>query len=239
MLPPIASELHRSLRERERRALDAWLRKRLCCDRESLFSSFSSESPRRLAAEGALWCRPRAADRTALAFHLGGMRPCLRLTRQVARSTRSRAPSSRTTTSMPPPAMGLAAHRGMARWSAALALAHSPSPSPEQLAVLLTNHPIYSQLNGAELAVEHIDPTTQHDASFYRLHKQVLLTITMAEAQPVILLTTDCPAHYSLLTAHCSLLTTHLLLQLTTCSGRARPTRTQPSELCSSCSPSC
>ena len=130
--PPLAQ------RAREK-ALDAWLRKRLCCDQESLFSSFSSESPRRLAAEGALWCRPRAADRTALAFHLGGMRPCLRLTRQVARSTRSRAPSSRTTTSMPPPAMGLAAHRGMARWSAALALAHSPSPSPEQLAVLLTH----------------------------------------------------------------------------------------------------
>ena len=64
------------------------------------------------------------------------------------------------------------------------------------------------------MAVEHIDPTTQHDASFYRLHKQVLLTITMADAQPVILLTTDCPAHYSLLTAHCSLslLTVHLLL---------------------------
>ena len=91
------------------------------------------ESPRRLAAEESLQRRSAACPephRAALACHLGGTRPCLRLTRRVARSTRSRAPSSRTTTSMPPPAMGLAAHRGTARWSAALALAHCPRPMP-------------------------------------------------------------------------------------------------------------
>ena len=163
-------------------------------------------APSTLAAEESLQRRSGASDCTALAFHLGGMRPCLRLTRRVARSTRSRAPSSRTTTSMPPPAMGLAARRGTARWSAALALAHhSPSPSPEQLAVtnlltiLLTNllaaqwrrvggrahrpddaarRELLSAAQAGLLTGAVLTMallSTYYDASFYRLHKQACL----------------------------------------------------------------